>query len=152
MNIKKKGLWTLIALVLAALTVYAVMKGDPDCTFLEEPQDETDNYFQEVFESGADEISAWDVVVTEDEETQALKQTAVDGLHYERGARALAEGDFERAMDIGMPCPLTRRRAQSVEDFLDQADFPLIIKPRFLKQPLYLDFFAYSDCAYSFSS
>ncbi len=27
MNIKKKGLWTLIALVLAALTVYAVMKG-----------------------------------------------------------------------------------------------------------------------------
>ena len=82
------------------IQLYAVMKGDPDCTFLEEPQDETDNYFQEVFESGADEISAWDVVVTEDEETQALKQTAVDGLHYERGARALAEGDFERAMDI----------------------------------------------------
>ena len=80
--------------------LYAVMKGDPECTFLEEPQDDMDYYFQEVYQSEADEISDWDVVVTEDEETQALKQTAVDGLHYERGAQALAEGDFERAMDI----------------------------------------------------
>ena len=37
---------------------------------------------------------------------------------------------FEHAMDIGMPCPLTRSTNQTVEDFLDKVEFPVIIKPR----------------------
>ncbi len=37
---------------------------------------------------------------------------------------------FEHAMNIGMPCPSTRREGQSVEDFLKDINFPLIIKPR----------------------
>ena len=40
------------------------------------------------------------------------------------------QNTFEHAMEIGMPCPLTRREGQSVEDFLQEAEFPLIIKPR----------------------
>ena len=40
------------------------------------------------------------------------------------------QNTFEHAMNIGMPCPLTRRRNQSVEDFLSRVDFPVIIKPR----------------------
>jgi len=40
------------------------------------------------------------------------------------------QNTFEHAMEIGVPCPLTRRKTQSVADFLKEADFPLIIKPR----------------------
>lgn len=40
------------------------------------------------------------------------------------------QNTFEHAMNIGMPCPLTRRQTQSVEEFLSQSEFPLIIKPR----------------------
>lgn len=37
---------------------------------------------------------------------------------------------FEKAMEIGIPCPYTRRLGQSVEDFIANAHFPVIIKPR----------------------
>lgn len=37
---------------------------------------------------------------------------------------------FEVALDKGIPCPYTRREDQSVEDFLEKAEFPIIIKPR----------------------
>ena len=40
------------------------------------------------------------------------------------------QNTFEHAMKIGMPCPLTRRVDQSVEDYLTQVEFPIIIKPR----------------------
>ncbi len=40
------------------------------------------------------------------------------------------QNTFEHAMNIGMPCPETRRADQPVQDFLDQAEFPVIIKPR----------------------
>lgn len=41
------------------------------------------------------------------------------------------QNTFEHAMNIGMPCPLTRRASQAVEDYLNLIDFPIIIKPRF---------------------
>ena len=37
---------------------------------------------------------------------------------------------FDTAMDIGIPCPYTRRSNQPIEDFLSNAKFPIIIKPR----------------------
>lgn len=37
---------------------------------------------------------------------------------------------FEHAMELGIPAPYTRREGQSVEDFLQHANFPVIIKPR----------------------
>ncbi|MBR4673573.1 MAG: ATP-grasp domain-containing protein [Victivallales bacterium] len=40
------------------------------------------------------------------------------------------QNTFEHAMNIGMPCPVTRRSEQSVEDYLNQVEFPVIIKPR----------------------
>ena len=40
------------------------------------------------------------------------------------------QNTFEHAMNIGMPCPATRRTDQSVEDYLNQVEFPVIIKPR----------------------
>ena len=40
------------------------------------------------------------------------------------------QNTFEHAMDIGVPCPLTRREDQTVEEYLETVDFPVIIKPR----------------------
>ena len=37
---------------------------------------------------------------------------------------------FEQAMKSGIPCPYTRRSDQPIEDFLANAKFPIIIKPR----------------------
>lgn len=37
---------------------------------------------------------------------------------------------FDTAMEIGIPCPYTRRSSQPMEDFLQKAAFPVIIKPR----------------------
>lgn len=37
---------------------------------------------------------------------------------------------FDEAMSLGVPCPYTRRSNQDVEDYLQKAHFPLIIKPR----------------------
>lgn len=37
---------------------------------------------------------------------------------------------FEKAIELGIPCPYTRRNGQSVEDYLKNATFPVIIKPR----------------------
>lgn len=37
---------------------------------------------------------------------------------------------FEIALDNGIPCPYTRREGQDIEDFLQHAKFPIIIKPR----------------------
>lgn len=37
---------------------------------------------------------------------------------------------FEKCLEAGVPCPLTRQDGQDVEDFLKEARFPIIIKPR----------------------
>ena len=37
---------------------------------------------------------------------------------------------FEQAMKSGIPCPKTRRDNQAIEDFLQEVNFPIIIKPR----------------------
>lgn len=37
---------------------------------------------------------------------------------------------FEVAIDLGIPCPYTRREGQDIGDFLQKARFPIIIKPR----------------------
>lgn len=37
---------------------------------------------------------------------------------------------FEYALNSGIPCPKTRRKGQSVVNFLESVAFPLIIKPR----------------------
>lgn len=37
---------------------------------------------------------------------------------------------FDQAMKSGVPCPNTRRSDQSIEDYLNEAKFPVIIKPR----------------------
>ena len=37
---------------------------------------------------------------------------------------------FDQAMKSGIPCPYTRRSDQGIEDYLQNAKFPIIIKPR----------------------
>ena len=37
---------------------------------------------------------------------------------------------FNQAMKSGIPCPRTRRDDQSIEDYLKEATFPIIIKPK----------------------
>lgn len=37
---------------------------------------------------------------------------------------------FDQAIKSGVPCPYTRRSDQDIEDFLEKAHFPIIIKPR----------------------
>lgn len=37
---------------------------------------------------------------------------------------------FEKCLKAGVPCPLTRQDGQDIEDFLKEARFPIIIKPR----------------------
>lgn len=37
---------------------------------------------------------------------------------------------FETAMTAGIPCPITRRDNETIEDFLSRTPFPIIIKPR----------------------
>lgn len=37
---------------------------------------------------------------------------------------------FEQAMKSGVPCPKTRQEGQSIEDYLHEVSFPIIIKPR----------------------
>ena len=40
------------------------------------------------------------------------------------------QNTFEQAMNLGIPCPMTRRQGQNVEEYLKQVEFPIIIKPR----------------------
>ncbi len=40
------------------------------------------------------------------------------------------QNTFDKAIEIGTPCPYTRHSAQSVENYLANAKYPLIIKPR----------------------
>lgn len=37
---------------------------------------------------------------------------------------------FDQAIESGIPCPYTRHSSQSIDDFLEHAKFPIIIKPR----------------------
>lgn len=40
------------------------------------------------------------------------------------------QNTFDQAMKSGVPCPYTRSSSQDIEDFLKNAHFPIIIKPR----------------------
>ena len=40
------------------------------------------------------------------------------------------QNTFDKAIEIGTPCPYTRHSKQDLEDYLKKAKFPLIIKPR----------------------
>jgi predicted ATP-grasp superfamily ATP-dependent carboligase len=40
------------------------------------------------------------------------------------------QNTFDQAMKSGIPCPYTRRSDQTMEDYLQHAKFPIIIKPR----------------------
>ena len=40
------------------------------------------------------------------------------------------QNTFDKAIEIGTPCPYTRHSKQTIEDYLSKAHFPLIIKPR----------------------
>lgn len=40
------------------------------------------------------------------------------------------QNTFDKAIEIGTPCPYTRHSRQSIEEYLEKASFPLIIKPR----------------------
>lgn len=40
------------------------------------------------------------------------------------------QNTFDQAMKSGIPCPYTRRSDQAIDDFLQNAHFPIIIKPR----------------------
>jgi predicted ATP-grasp superfamily ATP-dependent carboligase len=40
------------------------------------------------------------------------------------------QNTFDKAIEIGTPCPYTRHSKQAIEDYLSKAHFPLIIKPR----------------------
>lgn len=40
------------------------------------------------------------------------------------------QNTFDKAIEIGTPCPYTRHSKQSVDDYLKNAKFPLIVKPR----------------------
>ena len=37
---------------------------------------------------------------------------------------------FEKAMEIGIPCPHTRRIDEPIEEYLNKVTFPIIVKPR----------------------
>lgn len=40
------------------------------------------------------------------------------------------QNTFDKAIEIGTPCPYTRHSKQSIEEYLAKAHYPLIIKPR----------------------
>jgi len=40
------------------------------------------------------------------------------------------QNTFDKAIELGIPCPYTRHSTQDIEDYLSKASFPLIIKPR----------------------
>ena len=80
--------------------LYSILKEDPACSFLENPVTDQDYLVVEAYDSGADLWDVADSIVMPDEETAQLKDTAVKGLHYEKGQEALAENDYVTAMEI----------------------------------------------------
>ena len=92
--------------------VYAIMKGDPDCTFLEKPEDAMDEVFLTAYHSEGASLDGWEFLDSADEEVSQLKDTGVKGLYYESGKDALAAGEYVKAMDI----------FDDIEDFMDSSD------------------------------
>lgn len=74
------------------------------------------------------EITTNKVTQHEDEYKKYLKIACAPREAYIQAFNK--QSTFETAMEIGIPCPYTRRLGQSVEDFLAHAKFPVIIKPR----------------------
>ena len=74
------------------------------------------------------EITTNKVTLHEDEFRQYVKLACAPRASYIQAFNK--QNTFDKAMEIGIPCPYTRRSNQSVEDFLEHAKFPVIIKPR----------------------
>lgn len=74
------------------------------------------------------EITTNKVTIHEDEIKKYVKIACAPRESYIQAFNK--QNTFEKAMDIGIPCPYTRRNNQSVEDYLSHAKFPIIIKPR----------------------
>lgn len=74
------------------------------------------------------EITTNKVTLHEDEIKQYVKIACAPRKSYIQAFNK--QNTFDKAMEIGIPCPYTRRSDQSVEDFLEHAKFPVIIKPR----------------------
>ena len=92
--------------------VYAIISEDPDCTFLEKPDDAMDEIFLTAYHSGTADLYGWEFLDSADEEVNQLKDTGVKGLYYESGKAAFAAGDYEKAMTI----------FGELGDFMDSAD------------------------------
>lgn len=75
------------------------------------------------------EMTTNKVTQHEDEYRKFVKIACAPRKAYIQAANK--QNTFELAMKIGMPCPITRREGQSVEDFLGGVEFPVVIKPRF---------------------
>ena len=74
------------------------------------------------------EITTNKVTLHEDEIKQSVKIACAPRASYIQAFNK--QNTFDKAMEIGIPCPYTRKSSQSVEDFLEHAKFPVIIKPR----------------------
>lgn len=74
------------------------------------------------------EITTNKVTLHEDEIKQYVKLACAPRAAYIQAFNK--QNTFDKAMEIGIPCPYTRRSDQSVDDFLSHAKFPVIIKPR----------------------
>ena len=74
------------------------------------------------------EITTNKVTLHEDEIKQYVKLACAPRASYIQAFNK--QNTFDKAMEIGIPCPYTRKSTQTVEDFLAHAKFPVIIKPR----------------------
>ncbi|MBE6857485.1 MAG: ATP-grasp domain-containing protein [Ruminococcus sp.] len=74
------------------------------------------------------EITTNKVTLHEDEIKQYVKIACAPRSAYIQAFNK--QRTFEKALEIGIPCPYTRRESQTVEDYLSKAKFPVIIKPR----------------------
>lgn len=74
------------------------------------------------------EITTNKVTLHEDEIKKYVKLACAPRASYIQAFNK--QNTFDKAMEIGIPCPYTRHSKQTVEDFLSHAKFPIIIKPR----------------------
>ena len=74
------------------------------------------------------EITTNKVTLCEDEFRQYVKIACAPRVAYIQAFNK--QNTFEHAMELNIPAPYTRRANQSIEDFLQHAKFPIIIKPR----------------------
>lgn len=74
------------------------------------------------------EITTNKVTLHEKELSQYLRIACAPRKSYIQAFNK--QNTFDKAIEIGIPCPYTRHSKQSIEDFINNANFPVIIKPR----------------------